>query len=602
MAVQSNDNDLKELLLQVAKGELQLPEFQRSWVWDDTKICKLIESITMGFPMGALMFLETGGEVNYKPRLFTGVDLKYKNVEPEYLVLDGQQRLTTLYQVFMGKGPVETCLERSKNTTIYRYYYLNINKALDENADREDAIISISDKKIKTSDIGKNIDLDLRTREDEFKNMMIPLNLLFSDDCHDWLDEMEEFYTEEFNKYREIKKCFRKQIVEPITKYKLPVIKVLRSTSQSSVCQIFENVNRGGVPLNVFELVTASLAAEGVELRQEWKTIRHEFDAPQYDVLHDVNGTDFITSMTLWESFEQSLVKDTGVKCKKKDVMGLRRSVFEAKKDGLKVAFIDAARFLIKQGIYTSANLPYNTQYIPLAAIFAYDNSHQKVLNSFTNLVKLSKWFWCGVLGELYGGANESRYALDIKDFFAWVNDESAIPDTVARSSFQATRLLTLQTRNSAAYKGLMALILQDEPLDFTTASKMSIATYTLESTDIHHIFPASYCEKAGLPIKKWNSVVNKTMISASTNRSIGGVAPSKYIQKLFKENIDTESIKRAICTHKIDFNLLNEDNFDEFIRDRAIKLLDCIEKATGKVVTGKDSQETIDAFGSSLF
>lgn len=84
---------------------------------------------------------------------------------------------------------------------------MDINKALDENADREDAIISISDKKIKTSDIGKNIDLDLRTREDEFKNMMIPLNLLFSDDCYDWLDEMEEFYTEEFNKYREIKKC-----------------------------------------------------------------------------------------------------------------------------------------------------------------------------------------------------------------------------------------------------------------------------------------------------------------------------------------------------------------------------------------------------------
>lgn len=601
MAVQSNDNDLKDLLLQVAKGELQLPEFQRSWVWDDTKICKLIESITMGFPMGALMFLETGGEVNYKPRLFTGVDLKYKDVEPEYLVLDGQQRLTTLYQVFMGKGPVETCFERSKNTTIYRYYYLNIIKALDENIDREDAIISISDRKIKTSDIGKTVDLDLRTREDEFKNMMIPLNILFSDDCHDWLDDMVDYYESNFNKYKEIKRNFRKQIVEPITKYKLPVIKVLKSTSQSSVCQIFENVNRGGVPLNVFELVTASLAAEGVELRQEWKSIRKEFDAPQYEVLRDVNGTDFITSMTLWESYEQSLIKDTGVKCKKKDVMGLRKSVFGAKKDGLKAAFIDAARFLIKQGIYTSANLPYNTQYIPLAAIFAYDNSHQKVLNNLANLVKLSKWYWCGVLGELYGGANESRYALDIKDFFAWVNDDSAIPDTVARSSFQATRLLTLQTRNSAAYKGLMALILQDELLDFATASKMSIATYTLENTDIHHIFPASYCEKAGLPIKKWNSVINKTMLSASTNRSIGGVAPSKYIQKLFKENIDTDSIKMAICTHKIDFDLLNEDNFDEFIRDRAIKLLGCIEKATGKVVTGRDSQETIDAFGSSL-
>ena len=432
--------------------------------------------------------------------------------------------------------------------------------------------------------------------------MMIPLNLLFSDECYDWLDEMEEYHNETFNKdIRDIKKKFRKQILEPVTKYKLPVIKVLKSTSQSSVCQIFENVNRGGVPLNVFELVTASLAAEGIELRQEWKNIKKEFDAPQYDVLHDVNGTDFITSMTLWESYEQSLIKDTGVKCKKKDVMGLRRSVFEGKRDGMKNAFIDAARFLIRQGIYTAANLPYNTQYIPLAAIFAYDNSHQKVLNNLPNLQKLSKWYWCGVLGELYGGANETRYALDIKDFFAWVDDDAIIPDTVARSSFQATRLLSLQTRNSAAYKGLMALILQDEPLDFATANKMSVATYTLENTDIHHIFPASYCEKMGYPMKKWNSVVNKTMISVSTNRSIGGMAPSKYVQKLFRENADVESVKKAICSHKIDFDLLSEDKFVEFINDRAIKLLDRVEKATGKAVTGRDSKETIEAFGDSL-
>lgn len=601
MAVQSNDNDLKDLLLQVSKGELQLPEFQRSWVWDDTKICKLIESITMGFPMGALMFLETGGKVNYKPRLFTGVDSTKSSVNPDYLVLDGQQRLTTLFQVFMSQNPVETCTETNKNTPIKRYYYLDIKKALDDNEDREDAIISISEKKVKTSDIGKVITLDLTTREKEYENLMFPLNLMFDlTETMNWCLGMLQYYHNDSQRLALYQK-FNTNIISSVVAYKIPVIKVLKNTSQSSVCQIFENVNRGGVPLNVFDLVTASLAAEGIELRQEWKTIKHGFDAHQYEVLHDVNGTDFITSMTLWESYEQSLVKDTGVKCKKKDVMSLRRSVFEAKKDGLKVAFIDAARFLIKQGIYTSANLPYNTQYIPLAAIFAYDNSHQKTLNSLANLVKLSKWYWCGVLGELYGGANESRYALDIKDFFVWVNDDSAIPDTVARSSFQATRLLTLQTRNSAAYKGLMALILQDDPLDFVTASKMSIATYTLENTDIHHIFPANYCEKQAFPREKWNSVINKTMIYASTNRSIGGVAPSKYIQKLSKENTDTESIKMAISTHKIDFDLLNQDKFDEFIRDRAIKLLNRIEKATGKVVTGRDSQETVDAYGDSL-
>lgn len=607
MAVQSYDRDLKDLLKQVSKGELQLPEFQRSWVWDDGKICKLIESITMGFPMGAVMFLETGGEVNYKPRLFTGVDKTYKDVAPEYLVLDGQQRLTTLYQVFMGKNAVETCLEKNKNTTIYRYYYLDIIKALDETEDREEAIVSVSDKKIKTSEIGKVIDLDLRTREDEFKNMMFPLNIMFSDECFDWLDDMVDYHEEERAKYRDIKRAFRSQIVDPIKSYKLPAITVLKSTSQSSVCQIFENVNRGGVPLNVFELVTASLAAEGVELRQEWGKIKNKFGGLNHNLLSEVSGTDFITAMTLWDSYEQSLVPRTdnkviGVKCKKKDVMNLRRSVFVAKQDGLTEAFIDAARFLIKQGIYTSANLPYNTQYIPLAAIYAYDNSHDRLLHiSKPAITKLSQWYWCGVLGELYGAANETRYASDIKDFFAWVENDSVIPDTVARSNFQATRLLTLQTRNSAAYKGIMALVLQDEPLDFATAEKMSIATYTLESTDIHHIFPQSYCEKMNLPKEKWNSVVNKTMISATTNRTIGGVAPSEYIQKLFRKNGDTNSVVEAIGTHKIDFDLLNTDKFEDFINDRAIKLLDRIERATGKAVAGRDSQETVQTFGVPL-
>ncbi len=611
MSVQSNDNDLRDLLFQVGNGKLQLPEFQRSWVWDDSKICKLIESVTMGFPMGALMFLETGGEVNYKPRLFTGVDSTYKDVEPEFLVLDGQQRLTTLYQVFMGKKPVKTCSTRDKEKIICQYYYLDINKALDEDADREDAIISISEDKTKKIDIGRTIELDLRTKEDEFKNMMFPLNLIFAYESQNWFLGMLDYYKDEQAKYSAIWQNFWNKIIQPMTVYKLPVIKVLKSTSQASVCQIFENVNRGGVPLNVFDLVTASLAADGVELRQEWKTIKEEFKGSNTSgLLSSVGGTDLLTSMTLWESYEQHKKNGTAVKCKKKDVLKLGSSsqignssgfIFRTKKDGLKKAFIDAAHFLIHQGISTSSNVPYNTQYIPLAAIFAYDNNHQKVLSIKANLDKLSRWYWCGVFGELYGAANESRYASDIRDFFNWVEDDTNVPDTVSRSNFPATRLLSLQTRNSAAYKGIMALILREEPLDFATGQKMSIATYTSENTDIHHIFPASYCENQQLPRTKWNSIVNKTLIYATTNRSIGGAAPSKYIKKLFKSNSDAESLKGAVRSHQIDFDLLNEDRFDEFINDRAIKLLGLIEKATGKAVAGKDTKETIDAFGTRL-
>lgn len=601
MSVQSNDNELKDLLTQVQKGELQLPEFQRSWVWDDGKICKLIESIVMGFPMGAVMFLETGGEVNYKPRLFTGVEESKKNVQPRFLVLDGQQRLTTLFQVFMNAKPVVTCLEKNRDKEILRYYYLDILKAIDADADMEDAIVSISEQKKNTTDIGRTILLDLSSREKEFQQMMFPLNLVFSDEGFDWLDDMVDFHGEEREKYKEIKRVFRSKIIDLIKSYKLPVIKVLKETSQASVCQIFENVNRGGVPLNVFELVTASLAAEGIELRQEWKRVKDSFEKQKYEVLKNVDGTDFITSMTLWNSYEKSLTNGSGVKCKKKDVLSLRRSVFDDKKGGMEQGFIDAARFLIKEGIFASANVPYNTQYVPLAAIFAYDKSHEKLLDHAQYREKLKKWYWCGVFGELYGSANETRYALDIKDIFAWMKDDSLIPDTVSRSSFQANRLLTLQTRNSAAYKGVMALLLQSDIMDFATGAKMMVATYMSEETDIHHIFPATYCEKNKLPKDKWNSIVNKTMIYAATNRSIGGVAPSRYIKRLYKDNGNQALVQQAIRSHKINFDLLNTDAFDAFIIDRAKSLLDLIEIATGKAVTDRESKETIELFGEKL-
>ena len=126
MAVESHDKKLEDLLKMVEEGKAQLPDFQRSWVWDDTKICKLIESITSGFPMGAAMFLANGGEhIRFKYRKFEGVDSKV-DVTPEWLVLDGQQRLTTLYQVLKSKKATNTRLETNRDTIIKRLSLIHI--------------------------------------------------------------------------------------------------------------------------------------------------------------------------------------------------------------------------------------------------------------------------------------------------------------------------------------------------------------------------------------------------------------------------------------------------------------------------------------------
>ena len=339
MAVKSNDTNLSELLKTVGNGKSQLPDFQRSWVWDDMRICKLIESLTSDFPMGAAMFLDYNADtgIKFKYRLFEGVDKQYESVVPDSLVLDGQQRLTTLYQVFMSKNPVVTRMDTDKDSTIKRYYYIDIKKAIDPEIDRLDAIISISEDKIKTENIGREIILDLRTREDEYKNLMFPLNLTFSDTM-DWIWGLITYNKEAMP----IVQKFQQEILEPLKKYTFPVITLAKDTSPEAVCQIFENVNTGGVTLTVFELVTAKFAAMGSKnLREEWNTLKTDFNERSDKLLKDLSGPNFLTSMTLLLSY---------LKMKK----GVRQTVSCKKKDVLKLEYDDFFTHLedLKQGLY----------------------------------------------------------------------------------------------------------------------------------------------------------------------------------------------------------------------------------------------------------
>jgi uncharacterized protein with ParB-like and HNH nuclease domain len=98
---------LSELLAEVRKGNYQLPDFQRGWVWEDERIRKLIASVSLSYPIGAAMLLETGGEAaKFKPRPIEGVELA-KKVLPSKLILDGQQRLTSLFASLMSGKPVQ---------------------------------------------------------------------------------------------------------------------------------------------------------------------------------------------------------------------------------------------------------------------------------------------------------------------------------------------------------------------------------------------------------------------------------------------------------------------------------------------------------------
>ncbi len=168
---------LHEVLQDIDKGNLQLPDFQRGWVWDDDHIRSLLASVSMSYPIGAVMLLETGGDgVRFKPRVVEGVRLANPPM-PSQLILDGQQRLTSLYLDLSSGRPVPTKTE--KNVEIDRWYFVDMAKCLDPDADRLDAIVAVPADKVVRSDFGRQIDLDLSSREKEYEKCFYPLDLVF---------------------------------------------------------------------------------------------------------------------------------------------------------------------------------------------------------------------------------------------------------------------------------------------------------------------------------------------------------------------------------------------------------------------------------------
>ena len=134
----SLDTNLSQLLDEVNSGKTQLPEFQRDWTWDDNRIRGIIASLSQGYPMGAIMRLQYGNpDIKFKYRTIKGVGRR--DLIPDFLVLDGQQRLTSIYQATYSQNPVATKTDKGKE--IERYYYLSMEKCLDENEDRYDAVI-----------------------------------------------------------------------------------------------------------------------------------------------------------------------------------------------------------------------------------------------------------------------------------------------------------------------------------------------------------------------------------------------------------------------------------------------------------------------------
>jgi len=580
----STKKSLYEILKDVQKGKIQLPDFQRGWVWDDNRIKGILASVAKSFPIGAVMLLETGNEsIRFKTKPVEGVT-NVNGVKPEMLILDGQQRITSLYQTIIANKVVTT--RNAKGYEIKRWYYIDMEKAMDPGADLEEAIFSINENKIVTENIGRDIVLDLSKPEYEFQNLMYPVCMV--DEYDSWYTKFFEHWDYDKTKIKFWNE-FMKKIIDSFKQYALPVITMYKENPKEAVCQVFEKVNTGGVSLTVFELLTASFASDEYDLKEDWEKIKLEFK--HFKVLGNTSNTDITQAITIYSTYQKRLeqlksgkVENlTAVSAKRKEMPNLSLEDYKKYRPEIVKGFIKASKILVQSHIFNSRDLPYSTQLVPMAAILA--RLGDKIEN-IGNKQKLMRWFWNGVFGELYGSANETRYALDLVQVVDWIENNSPEPKTIYDANFSPSRLNTLRTRNSAAYKGVYALMMDENTKDWLSATKIDFSTYFSESIDIHHIFPVAWCEKNGISRNDFDCIVNKTPLSGRTNRIVSGDAPSKYLERLKKHaGVFEEEFNTILKSHVVNPDFMYIDDFNGFFADRKNQILQRIEQAMGKTI-----------------
>jgi hypothetical protein len=547
----TNPRELKELLRQINACEAALPDFQRDFVWDPNATQELIVSVASNYPAGSLLRIRNTHSL-FACREFQGAQ-SLNGSKPTYLVLDGQQRLTSLYQAFYGVGE-------------YRYY-LNLRKLLDGD-ELEECIFHLRTTAKQAA--------MLVHPDEQAQELILPLDVL-KDGTGGFLTWMlraaERARTDSARIALQISLMkLREDYVQAIDDYRFPVVTLSDATGAEAVCTIFETLNRTGVKLSPFELLTARFWPKNVNLRhllaqaQTAYPIITDFAVDPYYLLQVV-----------------ALVARSTPSCKRGDVLDLtaadisewwaRASSGMAR--GLELLRDDC-------GVLIPGWLPYQPMLVPLAAVLA-KLPPLAGPGEGARRQKLTRWFWCAVFGQTYESGANSQTARDFVDLVEWLNG-GAEPASVASLQFDPLILRDTTPRQRALYRGTICLVLSREPRDFHNLSKITAEMIVDNHIDDHHIFPYAFLGKQNVPTRLRDCVLNRTLIDRKPNQRISARAPSDYMAEMRAE-LGVDKLTALLESHTLPAGPDSPfwgDDFTVFLDWRQEALWREIQRVTG--------------------
>lgn len=571
----TNPRALKELLAEIQSGQMVLPDFQRDFVWEPSATRELIVSIACNYPAGSLLRVRDAQRA-FAPREFEGAP-KIDGKSHTFLVLDGQQRMTSLYQAFFGVGE--------------HRYFLNLQKLID-GEDFDEALFYVRT----TTKWAKRME----TQAEQEKDMVLPLSALRSGagGFLAWVTSLTNKATADVVKRAEAKTLqgdeLSLQLVQnqalqakltaihdrwimAIDDYKFPVVTLSDKTQPDALCTIFETLNRTGVKLSVFELLTARFWPQNINLRALW-------DKAQAD--HPIIADFGVDPYYLLQAI--ALASRKAPSCKRGDVLNLTAADINDWWD--KVVWGMAAGFGILRDdckVMLPKWLPYQTMLAPLAAVLARKGA-LKTPEAGVHRERLKRWFWCAVYGQAYESSPNSQAAKDVTELDVWLSGGAA-PESVVSARFDPKSLRDVTPRQRAIYRGTICLVLGSGTgaRDFHTQAVITGMLMDQEGIDDHHVFPDDYLAKVkGITVSRTRDcVLNRSLIDRTTNQIISNRAPSDYLADIRNtEDFPFDEVMRSHCLPVGEASPLLSNDFEAFLDWRQNRIWQEIKRVTGLV------------------
>jgi hypothetical protein len=514
---------INNLVTRIAAGEVKIPPLQRPFVWKVSQIIELLESIYNDYPIGSILWWETNEKLPSE-RNIAGFKLPEKpESHPFYYVLDGQQRLSSLYGVFCDERTLGDCGDEYKvDPSIFEIFFDCGEKRFVHLADKIDGTIYF-----------------------EMKALFDPSK--YADALVKASDPNKRIITDLYNKF---------------TNYEIPIV-VTKKRELEEVGIIFERVNNTGTKLDLFDLMVALTWTTDFHLQNEFKDIQSFLKKKNFDGIKNKVLLQCISVM-LRES------------CKTKVITSLKgaeiRDNIAALKESLKKT-IDFLSTELKIG--SREVLPHAHQVVPLCYLYS-----KVTTPSADQINAMKKWFWKTSFSTRYSAGTDKNVDEDVILFKKLVEDnELACFDDLKHAVTMEVLKTTKFLRSNPFSRAFVVLLANKAPLNLTNGSSVDvgIALSSFNQKEYHHVFPDAHLERTGVSRDKINSLCNFCLLPADANKIISDIAPSEYFTKIIPKAKYKDILQSNLLP--LTQEIYSKNEYDKFLDERSQKILESIEE-----------------------